>query len=233
MVPRNRDIVEVSRAQTLSNKKFRDSITMPKTSGQGIQVDVDSPAFGWRDLLGEIKILSPGANDPTLAVFRGNIRAFSFSNAITNEVFFHYHIPHDYVGGSDIFMHFHWSQIVVDSGGTAGAPGDVKWQADVTYAKGHNQAAFGAPVTTSSTQTASTAQYQHMLTEVQLSAASPSGAQIATGVIEPDGLIIARVFRDPTDAADTLNQVPFLHFVDIHYQSTNLATKQKAPNFYV
>jgi hypothetical protein len=205
---------------------------LPKASGIGIKVDVVSPTFGFRDLLGEIKILSPGANDPTLAVFRDSIRAFSFSNAVMNEANFHYHIPHDYVPGSDIFLHFHWSQNVVDSGGPAGVPGDVKWQAECSYAKGHDQAAFPATFTTSTTQTASGTQYQHMLTEVQLSAASPSATEIDSDILEPDGLIILRAFRDPTDVADTLNQVPFLHYIDIHYESTNIATKAKAPDFY-
>jgi hypothetical protein len=205
---------------------------LPKASGIGIKVDVVSPTFGFRDLLGEIKILSPGANDPTLAVFRDSIRAFSFSNAVMNEANFHYHIPHDYVPGSDIFLHFHWSQNVVDSGGPAGVPGDVKWQAECSYAKGHDQAAFPATFTTSTTQTASGTQYQHMLTEVQLSAASPSATEIDSDILEPDGLIILRAFRDPTDVADTLDQVPFLHQVDIHYESTNIATKAKAPDFY-
>lgn len=212
--------------------KYSDNIVLPKTSGKGIQVDNASPSFGFRDLLGEIKILAPGANDPTLAVFRDSVRAFSFSNAMMNEVNFHFHIPHDYVPGSDIFIHSHWSQNVVDTGGPAGAPGAVKWSFEVTYAKGHNQAAFPATFTTSVTQTASGTQYQHMLAEVQLSAASPSATQIDSDILEPDGVIIVRAFRDPVDAADTLNQVPFMHYTDIHYQSTNMATKAKAPNFY-
>jgi hypothetical protein len=233
--------ITVGEVKTLLETYFNDlyaaidvngNLLLPKTSGIGIKVDLATPTFGWKDLLGEIKILSPGANDPTLAVFRDSVRAFSFSNAVVNEVHLHYHIPHDYLPGSDIFIHFHWSQNVVDTGGPAGVPGDVKWQAEVTYAKGHNQAAFPASFTTSVVQTASGTQYRHMLAEVQLSAASPSATQIDSDILEPDGLIIVRGFRNPADGADTLNQVPFLHFVDIHYQSTGLATKQKAPDFY-
>ena len=102
----------------------------------------------------------------------------------------------------------------------------------MSYAKGHDQAAFGTPVTATITQQASTTQYKHLIAEVQLSAASPSASQIDTDDLEPDGIIIMRTFRDPTDAEDTLNQVPFLHYVDIHYQSTGIGTKNKAPNFY-
>jgi len=226
-------VVGTGTAQTLSNKKFSDSITIEKTSGLGIKVELAAPTFPWRDLLGEIKILSPGANDPTLAVFRDGIKGYSFSNAVMNEVWNYYHIKHDHVPGSDIFIHAHWAQNVVDTGGPAGVPGDVKWQFEVTYAKGHNQAAYPASFTTSVTQTASGTQYQHMLGEIQLSAASPSATQIDSDNLEPDGVIKIRSFRDPADAADTLNQVPFLDYVDIHYQSTSIGTKQKAPDFYV
>ncbi len=205
---------------------------LPKTAGNGIKIDIASPSFGFRDILGEVKILSPGANDPTLAVFRDSLRQFSFSNAVMNEAFFTFHIPHDYVPSSDIYLHFHWAQNVVDTGGPAGVPGDVKWQAEVSYAKGHDQAAFPASFVTSLTATASATQYQHMISELQLSAASPSATQIDSDILEPDGVILMRVFRDPTDAADTLDQVPFLHYSDIHYQSTNIATKAKAPDFY-
>lgn len=209
------------------------SITLDKTTGNGIKVDKDFPTFGWRDILGNLTIKSAGANDPVFAVYRNNLRQFQFSNLVFNEVFFEYHIPHDYVPNSDIFIHTHWSQIIVDTGGPAGIPGISKWSFDISYAKGHNQAAFIAPITTFVTQQASGTQYQHMLAEIQISATSPTSVQLDSSIIEPDGIIVVRCFRDPADAADTLDQAPFVHYIDIHYQSTNIATKQKAPNFYI
>ena len=209
-------------------------IVFPKATGKGIQVDFAAPGFGWRDILGEATLrTTPGATDPTLATFRDTLKSYSFSNAVVNEVFNCFHMPHDYFGGSDIFLHIHWAQNVVDSGGALGVPGNIKVYFDVSYAKGHNQAAYPAIITTSVTQTASGTQYQHMLAEVQLTAATPSASQFATGLLEPDGIIMVRTYRDPIDAADTLNQTPFIFYIDIHYQSTNIATKQKAPNFYV
>jgi hypothetical protein len=41
-----------------------------------------------------------------------------------------------------------------------------------------------------------------------------------------------RTYRNAADAADTLDQAPFLHYVDIHYQSTGIGTKQKSPPFW-
>jgi len=225
-------VVGTGTAQTLTGKKFGDDIVIPKTAGIGIKVDTAAPTFGWADLLAHI-VVKAGPADPTLTVYQGSYRAYAFSNAVTNEVFLEFHIPHDLVPSSDIFIHGHWSQIVVDSGGAAGVPGAAKWSFDVMYAKGHQQAAFSAPITTSVTQTAGGTQYIHNIAEVQLSAVSPSATQLDSDDLEPDGIILVRCFRDPTDAADTLNQAPFLHFVDIHYRSTGVNTKQKAPNFYV
>jgi hypothetical protein len=149
-----------------------------------------------------------------------------------NEANINFHVPHDYLAGSDIYLHFHWAQNVVDTGGAAGAPGACKWYAEVTYSKGHDQAPFITPITTSVTQTASGTQYQHMIAEVQLSAASPSASQLDSDNLEPDGIIGLRAYRDPADVADTLNQVPFLVYTDIHYQSTSIGTKNKVPGFY-
>lgn len=191
-----------------------------------------STGSGWRDLLGVPSVRTPGANDPTWAVWKGGIRKYQFSNALMNEMWFSYHIDHDYKIGSDIHIHVHWSQATVDTGGTAGAPGQAKWYMEVTYAKGHQQQAFVTNITTSVTQTASGTQYQHMLGEVQLSASSPTASQLDTDDLEPDGVIEVRLYRDPADVADTLNQTPFLHFVDIHYQADRVNTKNKSPNFY-
>lgn len=214
------------------NHNFTETLTIPKTKGKGVKIDNTTPTFGWRDIIGEPVVKTTGAAAPSMVAYRGNIVNAQFSNAVTQELFNNYHIPHDYVPGSDLFIHIHWSQNVVDTGGTAGAPGVAKWSFEVSYAKGHDQAAFIAPITTSVTQTASDTQYQHMLAEVQLSATTPSGTQLDSDNIEADGILLIRTFRDPADAADTLDQAPFAHFIDIHYQSTNVGTKQKAPDFW-
>ena len=171
------------------------------------------------------------ANAPAWNYYVGGIRQPQFLNA--DEAFIEYHMPHDYVPGSDIHLHFHSSQTTVDTGGPASAPGDVRWNYELIYAKGHDQAAFpGTAIVGFVTQTASGTVRKHMVAEKQISAASPASDQMDTNDLEPDGMLLMRVWRDTTDAEDTLNQHPFCHEVDIHYQSTGMATKSKAPNFY-
>jgi len=226
-------LTEAMRIDTSRNVSIATgNLTLPKTSGIGIRVDPAAPTFGWRDILGQIIVKAVGANDPVFNVFRGSIRAYQYSNAIMNEAWVILHIPHDYVPSTDLFMHVHWAQITVDTGGAAGVPGVAKWYFDVTYADGHGTAGgaadpFIAPYAVSVTQQGSTTQYGHMIAEVQI-----TGASLAASTILPDGLLIVRVYRDPADVADTLNQAPFLLMADCHYQSTNIGTKQKAPDFY-
>ena len=213
--------------------KFPDNIVLPKTSGKGIQVDTTTPTFPWRDILGAEVTGSPGANDPTWATFRNGIKGWQFGNIVINERWFMFHVPHDYLPGSDLFVHAHWSQAVVDTGGAGGTPGVVKWVVEHMAAKGHNQAAYPAGKLVTLSEQASAVQYQHMLIEAQLSSAGGSASLMDTASIEPDMLVLCRVFRDPADPVNTLNQGPFLLEVDVHYQSTNIGTKQRAPNFYV
>lgn len=51
--------------------------------------------------------------------------------------------------------------------------------------------------------------------------------------IEPDGVICINLTMTtiPTITGGANNK-PCIFFVDLHYQTTNIGTKQKAPNFY-
>lgn len=203
------------------------NVTLLKTSGQGIKVDITTPTFGWRDLLGKVTQRNTGGSKPTHAIYRGSLRQYQF--AAGKEEFFTYHIDHDHVPDSDIFLHVHWSHIGDDvSGGT------VTFEYEISYAKGFNRGAFSAPVSTTFIGTANTTQYDHVITEVQVSAATPSANQLDSNDLEPDGIVEARVKVTSNDITVNAGGVPdpFIHEADIHYQSTNIGTKQKAPDFY-
>jgi hypothetical protein len=206
------------------------NLVLLKTSGKGIRIDLTTPTFGWRDLLGDVSIKTTGANDPDYNNYAAlGIYRYQFKNNIVTEIFNDYHMPHDFVPGTEVFVHIHWSQTTVDTGGLAAAPGNAKWYFDANYSKGHDRGAFPAGVTTvSAVQTASGTIRKHMLAEVQLS----TGGQIGGQDLEPDGVVTVRTYRDASDGADTLDQRPWVHHVDIHYQTTNIGTKQKAPDFY-
>jgi hypothetical protein len=61
-------------------------------------------------------------------------------------------------------------------------------------------------------------------------AAAPATGQLDTAILEVDGLIKVSVIvtTKPTITGGDL----FIDYIDCHYQSTNLGTAGKAPNFY-
>jgi len=221
-------------------------LIVPKTSGFGIKVDVNNPTFGYRDLTGDMKNRPDAgggsAARPDYVQYRGNIYAYRFGTANPNnhlhETFIEFHMPHDYVPGTDMFIHVHWSQITVDTGGPASVPGVSEWTFEISYAKGYGTpggvaSAFNDPKSVTVTQQGSTTQYGHMIAEVQFTSGSDTSSTFDRNDMEIDGLFLVRLTRDPGSANDTLDQDTFVHFIDIHYQSTNIGTKDKNAPFYI
>jgi len=220
------DLLTTSRALTA---------VIGKTSAQGIKVDLDAPTYPWHDMLGAITIRGAGGTIPAFNAFIGGVREFQF--AVNDEVFLLFHMPHDYALGTDLFLHFHWVQNATTKAGAASGTvtgGSVTWGAEVTYAKGHQQAAFATPITMTVQQNCSTTTRWHHIAEGQLSAGTPTASQIDTDDLEVDGLLSMRLYLSANNITVASGSVPapFLLEADIHYQSTNIGTKQKAPNFY-
>jgi len=204
-------------------------LILPKGAGFGIKVDPDDDVFTWRDLEGPISIGPTAAGRPTLTNYDTNVEDWAFG-AGDHYGPLKYHIPHDWAPSSDLFVHIHWSHNGTDISGA------LVTDYFYTYAKGHGQSAFhtekNITQTVGSLTIANTPTKQHRIDEIQLSASNPSASQIDTDDIEPDGLIIMH-FDVPTIPTITGGAAkPFIHYIDIHYQSTNVGTKQKAPDFW-
>lgn len=213
----------------LADQLFRGNVVVLKTAGKGIQCDPADPTFTWRDLEGPIVAPATGAQRPSLTPYVGNVEEYAFS-AGDHYSPLKFHMPHDWLPGSDLFIHTHWSH-----NGT-NISGSLVLDYFFTYAKGHSQAAFHAQKnithTIGSLSIANTPAIQHRIDEVQLSTAGGSASLIDTDILEPDGMILMH-FDVPTIPSITGGAgEPFIHYVDIHYLSTNIGTKQKAPNFY-
>lgn len=207
----------------LDTVSIRENLIFDGQTGEGILVDIDTPVYPWHDMLGEIRIRGVAATDPSYAVYTGGIRAYQFS--LNDIVWNEYHIKHDYAPSTDLYIHVHWSHT-----SAAVTTGSVTWSFEITYAKGHDQAAFPATKTITVTQNGSTTQYQHMIAEVAFTAATADATHFDRDDIEIDGLILVKTEL----TANSLNAAtdPFVHYIDIHYQSTCIGSKNKAPNFY-
>lgn len=188
-----------------------------------------APDIGWRDLIGDIVPKTIGAGAPTLAAIRGNVRGFRYTAGDDGDIIFH--VPHDYMPGSDMYLHMHWTH-----NGTA-ISGSMAVTFYSTYAKGHQQASFIAEktltITDGSLSIGTAPQYHHRITEAQFSTPGGSSSMLDTDAIEVDGLIVVHydVTTIPTISGGTETE-PFILTVDIHYQSNSIATPNKSPNFY-
>lgn len=199
-------------------------MALPKTSGVGIKVDCAAPTFPWRDLF-PVTAVANGGIAPSWAAVLGSLRAWQFT--VNDEIQYIFHVPHDYVPGTDLYVHAHWCHPV--TGVTGGA---VTFSVTTSVAKGFDQAAFPAGKTVTITQNASPVQYRHMVAEGAITTATAGGTATLhdRALIEPDAIILMRF--QVTANTMTGTPEPFVLSVDIHYQSSNLGTKQKAPDFY-
>lgn len=185
-------------------------------SGEGDKIGPPSTAdWGWRDITGDAQEPSIGSGRPSFSqIASSGVYAWLYGTGDRQSYF--WHIPHDYVPGSDIYFHVHWF-------GPQTATAYTKWQFDWLYAKGHNQASFPTIATTATVeQRQNSVAYRHMIAETT--------GQTIPGC-EIDGVILCTVTRIAPAGSDVSGGV-FVPYVDLHYQSTNLPTKNKAPNFY-
>lgn len=193
-------------------------LRIPGSNNQGVVIGPKGTAtYGFHDILGQIETRGVGATDPTwTAINSSNFSAYAF--ALNDECWINYHIPHDYVIGSDIFIHTHW----MPSGTNTSS---VKWEFEYMYADGHNQEAFNTTGTIIyAEESPPGTALQHMVTE----SAAIDGSILS---IEPDGILAlhaTRVTNGGTDNTDTI----FVFKLDIHYQSTGIPTANRAPDFY-
>ena len=158
----------------------------------------------------------PAVGGPTWTAFgpSGDIYQYAFSKG--DVAFLAFHINHDIAEDSPHYFHVHWT-----TDGTH--TGNVVWEIEYMYARGHDQEAFPAPTTITLTQAGSGTAWQHMIVECT--------DDEAFTVDEPDGLVLVMVSRKNV-AADTNTDTVFGLFVDLHYQADRVGTPQKAPDFY-
>jgi hypothetical protein len=209
---------------------LRDGVDARTPAGRtetGIKVgEFGADDYGWRDLNGQPVFDATDPLGPSVNPYLGSIRQMQFAE--NDQLTYLFHIPHDYLMGSDIFMHVHWSH---NSATLTG--GSATWGFELSWSKGFDQAAFSPPVTFNVQGSANVIPYQHIVTEGAASVSGGTATQIDTDDLEVDGVLICRFFLNSNDLTDAVSvPEPFVHFVDIHYQSTGVPTKNKTPDFW-
>lgn len=196
-------------------------------SDQGVGFLINGE-YGWRDLEGTLFPKVFGAGSPTLTTFRGNTRWYAYAAGDDMDAIFH--IPHDYVPGSDLYLHLHWSH----NGTNISGQSVITYY--ISYSKGHSQAVFSPEIaiiqTLSGLNLTNTPQYTHRIDEFVITSSGGGASLIDNALIEPDGLL--HVHFDWTTIPTITGGAakPFGFYLDVHYQSTGTATKNKSPDFW-
>jgi len=212
----------------VSDHVYVPELFIPGASTNGIKIGDTTPTFGWADITADI-VVKGGANTPTWAVFRGNLSAYQF-DTVNDEVWQIFHIPHDYVPGTDVLIHAHWG---LD---TADATNSIAWTFNAAFGLRNDTtpAAFSTETTVTATHDASVInvpQYGHVVSEAALTGTGADGVgELGGTALAVDGLVMVKTSL----TADAGGISPFLFTVDLHYQSTGIiGTKDNAPPFYV
>ena len=168
------------------------------------------------DYLVDAYSLAKGASAPDLTELRDGLflNAFAGTGGVIEQGFFSVHILHGMKAGTTPTFHVHWTH------NQAVPSGDVKWYMDYSIAKGYSAGTFAAPTTLSAVQTAG-AQYTHHITDDDDMAITPITE------IEPDAVLLCRIYRDPADVADTFAADAFLIQVDMHYENDKRGTPER------
>ncbi|MCP5006179.1 MAG: hypothetical protein GY941_19895 [Planctomycetes bacterium] len=175
-------------------------------------------AEGYKDLTADFSGAGlKGIRDPVLVDFVGDIPQYSFSAGQLRELTVNFHFNHDIKQGSLFYPHVHWTP----SDDSAGV---VRWGMEYTLALGHNQEAFPVSETIYVEQAAAEVDRMHQIAEY-----APG---IDFAALEPDILLVMRVFRDGTHVNDTYPNAVFGLCADIHYLADRETTPNKAPDFY-
>jgi hypothetical protein len=173
----------------------------------------------WMDLHATMMPPTAGATIPALTAVGGGSAMFLPQWAVNDQTWVQWHINHDYVPGSSIYFHFHWT-----TDGTS--TNTTKWQFTYYHARGHQQEAFspalnGAGTVVTVTQAAQGTAYYHMVAET---------AAVTIANLEPDSIILCEIKRITNGGTDNADRVFGLmgQSADLHYLSSRPGTKNRA-----
>lgn len=208
--------------------KIPNGKVFPSINNVGIKLSGSTEGFGWHTIASNLSTIQGDANAAEFLPYIGNNRAFKFDEQ--DVAFSNFLIPHDYVDGSKIFAQVHWSHSsTVVTGGT------VAWDIEIVYAKGYSQQAFESPVFVSLQDDVNSTQYNHEIAEGPISIdGGQVGVLLDNNDLEIGGVVQCRLklVSNNLDTSDGSTPNIYVHFFNLHYQSTGLPTLNKVPNFY-
>lgn len=200
-------------------------LNFPAGSGKGMKVDNN---WFWHDLPSSIIPRNRGSNTPVLAEFLDGVEAYAYLAGDLGDN--QYHIPHDWVFGSDLYIHFHWGHNATTISGQF----KVDWTAIYSKRNGVFSSASGT-INPTGLNISSYPQKCHKVEEILLSTPGGGTGLLNTNDLEIDGVILMKFTTSIIPALSgslTSTNKPFIFTFDVHYLSNGIGTKNKDPDFY-
>ena len=172
----------------------------------------------YEDLRIEPVARNTGSKAPTFTLWKGGLYLYDFDDAALaseKEIFFTVQMSHTWKEGTAVEPHVHW---VNKTAGTAGQV--VGW--GLEYSKSSIGGTFPAPTTIYGTTLAGggdiTVADEHLISDFP--SIDMTGDTIST-------IMVCRLFRNSSDAADTYTGTAGLLYIDWHYERNSLGSREE------
>jgi len=182
-----------------------DPLKTPTSRGgnwDDLRIPVTVTKTGGSKKPGFVKIGDNGAGSQGVFTY-----AFDFNTE--EELYFVAQMPHSWKLGTDLDIHVHW-------GGSDASVANVVWGLEYSAATIGGNLGTTTIITTTGTTSGVASDNQYTdFTPV-----------ITTGW-ELSQLILCRIFRDATNAADTYNADAYLYEIDFHYKQDSIGSQEE------
>ena len=194
-------------------------------------------ATPWRDKEGIFRpnVNTTPSNQPSLKTFRGNLNAWAMTATDLVDVMFH--IPHDWIIQSDLYVHLHWGHNDTAIGADPNDRNLVDFYASYADRNGTPpydvfQAEVSGQFDDPDMTIENYPQYCHVVTEILLANSGKTGAALFdSDLIETDGLLLATLKQNTIPGLTGGEGEPFIFTCDLHYQSDGSGTLSKDPDY--
>jgi len=205
-------VVGTTNVQTLTNKTLTDPVISKIVAPADLEIDCgpEKTAVLTEPVTDDvypsaIAVGTAGANVPAFTAYSGGLKAYEFLGAaLLKEINAQFQIYHSYKQGTDAALHCHLFIPDNAAGGVIQLGAEVEWDN-----VGANGAGSSSTIYTTITRTAAQGVSRNAI--AAFTALAGAGKLISS-------IVGVRIFRDPTDAADTFAASVWLRSSDIHIQ---------------
>ena len=199
------------KAQTLTDDfQFGSDSDHVAISNEG-NLTLVGKATVWDDLVVPgLSATKLGNNDPSLGLVAGGIYIYTFSSTVMNEVFFSIQLPHSWKESSSISPHIHWMPMT-----SPATTKNVVWKFEYQWQNIGGTYSGSTTTTLAVTAATGTTGFVHKIDDfTDITGTSKTMSSI----------LICRLYRDPTDAADNYADAAGLLSFDIHIEKDTLGS---------